>query len=65
MGLERDYQIDILSKQFKYYSVYHYALKEGILNPNFITGFTDAEGCFFIALKKSVGGGAAKLGETV
>lgn len=33
-----------------------------ILNYNWIAGFTDAEGCFFIAHKKSQ---ASKLGETV
>jgi hypothetical protein len=33
-----------------------------ILNYNWLAGFTDAEGCFFVAHKKSQ---ASKLGETV
>jgi hypothetical protein len=33
-----------------------------ILNYNWVAGFTDAEGCFFVAHKKSPG---SKLGETV
>ena len=53
MGLERDYQVEIPSNQFKYYSALATAqVQEGnvTLNPNFITGFTDAEGSFTVTI---------------
>jgi len=48
MGFERNYQIKILSKQLnkRYYS--SLSKTSNTLNPWFITGFTDAEGCFSI-----------------
>ena len=49
-GFERNYLIKIPSKQLnkKFYSTLNYKPK---LNPWFITGFTDAEGCFSISVK--------------
>jgi hypothetical protein len=49
MGLERDYQIEIPSKQFKNYSV---LITEKIttLNFNFMTDLTDAEGSFTVTI---------------
>jgi hypothetical protein len=46
MGLERDYQIGIPSKQLKL----SYSTSYKTLNPYFITGFTDAEGCFTVTI---------------
>jgi len=45
MGFERNYQVNNLSKQLikKFYSISN---NQHILNPWFITGFTDAEGSF-------------------
>jgi hypothetical protein len=53
MGCENNYQIKIPSNQLrkKYYSTT--SINNG-LNPWFITGFTDAEGCFSIAIKTDV-----------
>ena len=50
MGFERNYQVKIPSKQFRYFS----SLPEQNLNPWFITGFTDAEGCFSIKVQKNI-----------
>ena len=51
MGFERNYQIKIHSKQLnkKYFSTLTNLNNK--LNPWFITGFTDAEGCFSFAIK--------------
>lgn len=53
MGFERNYQIKIPSNQLnkQYYST-SFASKSSLnnkLNPWFITGFADAEGCFSFA----------------
>lgn len=58
MGLERDYQFEVPSKQLKYYSTLSSALSCGVvqesniilLDPYFITGFTDAEGSFTVTI---------------
>lgn len=45
MGLERDYLVEIPSKQYSLATKRSYSTCGNItLNPNFITGFTDAEG---------------------
>lgn len=51
MDFERNYQVKILTNQFinKFYST---LLNYQILNPWFITGFTDAEGSFIISIYK-------------
>ena len=60
MGFERNYQIKIPSKQFNTKSFYTLKNVEEIdLNPWFITGFTDAEGCFSIKIQPN-----AKLSTT-
>jgi hypothetical protein len=53
MGFERNYQIKIPSKQLnkQYYSTLSKSSLNDKLNPWFITGFTDAEGCFSFAVK--------------
>ena len=51
-GFERNYQVKIPSKQLnKFYSTISESQK--ILNPDFITGFTDAEGCFKVSIYKA------------
>lgn len=56
MGLERDYPVEILSKQFiRNNSTCTYRNREtnknnSTLNPYFITGFTDAEGSFTVTI---------------
>lgn len=52
MGFERNYQVIIPSKQLnvRYFS----NLPEQNLNPWFITGFTDAEGCFSIKVQQNI-----------
>ena len=49
-GFERNYQIKILSNQCNKKSYSTKGIK--LLNPHFVTGFTDAEGSFIIALWK-------------
>jgi len=51
MGFEKNYQIKIPSKQLnkQFYSTLNQS--DNKLNPWFITGFTDAEGCFSFAIK--------------
>jgi len=44
-GFERSYQVKFPSKQLRSYSTVGKSL-----NPNFVTGFTDAEGCFTISI---------------
>jgi len=46
-GFERSYQVKIPSKQL---FLRYYSTDEKPLNPNFVTGFTDAEGCFTISI---------------
>nr|YP_009630859.1 hypothetical protein HM01MITGene33 [Hypsizygus marmoreus]QBZ73692.1 hypothetical protein HM01MITGene33 [Hypsizygus marmoreus]QCI56449.1 hypothetical protein [Hypsizygus marmoreus] len=50
MGFERNYQIKIHSKQLNKSNFSTLNCKPG-LNPWFITGFTDAEGCFSVSVK--------------
>nr|AFM36681.1 double motif LAGLIDADG homing endonuclease [Ophiostoma hyalothecium] len=57
MGLERDYQIRILSKglykkERKFYSTLNNTNNNININPWFLTGFIDGEGCFRISLTK-------------
>ena len=54
MGFERNYQIKILSKQLniKNYSTLSKTNLDSKLNPWFVTGFIDAEGCFIILILK-------------
>jgi hypothetical protein len=53
MGFERSYQIKIPSKQLNKqdYSTLSRTSLNNKLNPWFITGFADAEGCFSFAIK--------------
>ena len=53
MDFERNYQIKIPSKQLNkhYYSTLAKTNLNHKLNPWFITGFTDAEGCFSFGIK--------------
>lgn len=53
MGFERNYQLKIPSKQLnkQYYSTLSKTNLNNKLNPWFITGFADAEGCFSFAIK--------------
>ena len=53
MGFERNYQIKNPSKQLRkqYYSTLSKTSVNNELNPWFITGFADAEGCFSFAIK--------------
>ena len=53
MGFERNYQIKILSNQLNR-SSFSTLIHKSKLNPWFITGFTDAEGCFSISIQPSV-----------
>ena len=52
MGFERNYQIKILSKQLniKNYSTLSKTNLDSKLNPWFVTGFTDAEGCISVSI---------------
>lgn len=56
-GLERDYQIRILSKglykkEWRFYSTLGKITNVTNINPWFLTGFIDGEGCFRISLTK-------------
>lgn len=52
MGFERNYQIKIPSKQLNInYSTLSNSSLNNKLNPWFLTGFADAEGCFSFAIK--------------
>jgi hypothetical protein len=57
-GFERNYPVKILSNQLPYrenlrfYSSLTTEQSQIKLNPQFITGFTDGEGCFSIVIKK-------------
>jgi hypothetical protein len=57
MGFERNYQVKILSNQInkvRFYSTtaIQSQINPNLLNPNFITGFTDAEGSFIISIQR-------------
>lgn len=57
MNFERGYRIRILSKVlhkkgFRFYSTLNRLKNEITLNPWFLTGFIDGEGCFRISLTK-------------
>jgi len=56
MGFERNYRIRIpsnkLDKKIRFYSTTRYIINQTNLNPWFLTGFIDGEGCFRIALTK-------------
>ena len=49
MGFERSYQIKILTKQLN--KLYYSTINQIKLDPWFLTGFTDAEGCFSISIR--------------
>jgi hypothetical protein len=49
-GFERSYQVKIPSNQLFKRS---YSTSGKLLNPNFVTGFTDAEGCFTLSIFSS------------
>lgn len=57
MGFERSYQIRILSKVLHKKEIRFYSTSSDIepaktcMNPWFLTGFLDGEGCFRISLK--------------
>lgn len=56
MGFERNYQIKILSKQInksRFNSSLAFVNSQVKLNPYFVTGFIDAEGCFSIIIWKT------------
>jgi hypothetical protein len=57
MGFERNYQVKILSNQIiqrRFYSIEPLVFKfSQLTEPWFISGFTDAEGCFLIIVRKS------------
>jgi len=57
MGFERNYQVKILSNQIiqrRFYSIEPFVIKfSQVTEPWFISGFTDAEGCFLIIVRKS------------
>ena len=53
MGFERNYQVKVLSNQL---NIKKYSTVRAIttnLHPNFVSGFTDAEGCFGISIYKN------------
>ena len=54
-GFERNYQVKILSNkiiQRRFYSIESSTITQ-LIKPWFISGFTDAEGCFLIKVRKS------------
>ena len=55
MGLERNYRVRIPSKQInkRFYTSQRILPETILLNPWFITGFTDAEGCFGLYIYKN------------
>ena len=67
-GLERDYQVKILSKQISNIGTRKYSTtitKSGLdsnLSPWFISGFCDGEACFYVGVQKK---SKSKLGWTV
>jgi hypothetical protein len=54
MGFERNYQVRIPSKQInkRFYTSQIIQPETILLNPWFITGFTDGEGCFTLSIVK-------------
>jgi hypothetical protein len=56
MGNERSYQVKIPSNQIiqrRFYSIEPYLELTQLIEPWFITEFTDAEGCFLVIIRKS------------
>ena len=56
MGGESRYQVKIPSNQIikrRFYSIKPYLELTHLIEPWFITGFTDAEGCFLVIIRKS------------
>jgi hypothetical protein len=57
MGFERNYQVKIPSNQIiqrQFYSIETTTNKSTqLIEPWFLTGFTDAEGCFLVIIRKS------------
>ena len=56
MGGESRYQVKIPSNQIiqrRFYSIEPYLELTQLIEPWFITGFTDAEGCFLVIIRKS------------
>ena len=61
MGLERDYQDNNLSKRISFMNTRGYSTnctlnsktRTFALNPWFITGLCDGEGCFYIGIQKN------------
>lgn len=56
MGNERSYQVKIPSNQIiqrRFYSIEPYLELTKLIEPWFIIGFTDAEGCFLVIIRKS------------
>jgi LAGLIDADG endonuclease len=56
MGNERSYQVKIPSNQIiqrRFFSIEPYLKLTLLIEPWFITGFTDAEGCFLVINRKS------------
>lgn len=70
MGLERDYQVKILSNQIQFFNTRNYStncvLKSAErvtnLNPWFVTGFCDGECCFYVGVQRN---SKSKIGWTV
>ena len=56
MGLEKNYQAINLSKQMNIHRTYSKVVssREYHINPKFITGFVDGEGCFTIFIRKNL-----------
>ena len=52
MGFERNYQIKVLSKQLnkRFHTSAYSQVQNTKLDPWFVTGFTDAEGCFSVSI---------------
>src|SRR5215469_15619827 len=53
MGFERNYQFKIPSKQLNMLSYSTVSIKDTKLNPFFVTGLIDAEGCFCTTIYKN------------
>ena len=53
MGFERNYQVKIPSNQFNKIKKLFSTKSEAEINPWFLTGFVDAEGCFSIKIQQN------------
>ena len=53
MGFERNYQVKIPSNQFNKIKKLFSTKSEAEINPWFLTGFADAEGCFSIKIQQN------------